>query len=222
MKTLPLAPIALACLATTSLAADLPTRDSRPQEGAVNKFVWEGAYIGGHLGGAWGVERDTLHVFFADVFEVSGATGGVHFGYNWASGDFVLGPEAEFDVTNLKGSRPTVGAVGFLAIRASWLASVRARLGYALGATMPYVAGGVAVTSATETLSLFALPTSQAKTLTGWTLGGGVEHAFMKNWIGRVEARYTDFGQARNFLQDNAFRSGFHDATVTVGLSYKF
>ena len=58
MKTLPLASIALACLATTSLAADLPTRDSRPQEGAVNKCVWEGAYIGGHLGGI--CQRDLL------------------------------------------------------------------------------------------------------------------------------------------------------------------
>jgi outer membrane immunogenic protein len=163
-----------------------------------------------------------LHVFFADVFEVSGATGGLHLGYNWPSGDIVLGPESNLDASNLKGSRSTVGAAGFLPIRASSLASVSARLGYAFDTTMPYVAGGVAVTSASEKLSLFALPTSQTKTFTGWTLGAGIEHTFTKNWIGRVEARYTDFGQAPKFLQDNAFCSGFHDASVNVGLSYKF
>lgn len=40
----------------------------------------------------------------------------------------------------------------------------------------------------------FELGASQRKTLTGWTLGAGVDYAATVNLIARLEYRYTGFG----------------------------
>jgi hypothetical protein len=32
---------------------------------------------------------------------------------------------------------------------------------------------------------------------TGWTAGGGIEYAFERNWVGRIEYAHYDFGPAR-------------------------
>jgi outer membrane immunogenic protein len=58
-----------------------------------------------------------------------------------------------------------------------------------------------------------------------WTVGAGLEYAFLNNLIGRVEYRYSDFG---TFSYAPAVFAPFvenHRITenqVLVGLSYKF
>ena len=63
-----------------------------------------------------------------------------------------------------------------------------------------------------------------SETLTGWTVGGGVEYAFTDNLIGRVEYRYTDFGDAQStipLLPGNA-KVDLDSHTVRLGIAYKF
>jgi len=61
----------------------------------------------------------------------------------------------------------------------------------------------------------------------GWTLGLGIEGVLSGNWLGKVEARYADFGRV-----NNTFFAGTVDEVVTsvhvqtftalAGVSYKF
>lgn len=224
MKKLLATAVAMTAISFGAAAADLPGRKTAPDAPVVAApiFTWTGLYVGGHIGGAWGREADTLHVFLADAFNVSGVIGGVHAGYNWQMNQLVLGVEADLDASGVKGSRATTGAVGTLALSNSWRTSLRLRAGYAIDATLLYLTGGLAIADARETLTLGVLSASKTSTVTGWTLGGGVEHAFTPHWTGRIEARYSDFGSARNALNGNAFTSSFHDVSALVGAGYKF
>ncbi len=63
-------------------------------------------------------------------------------------------------------------------------------------------------------------------TLTGWTVGAGVEHAFTDHLITRLEYRYTDYGTASGML-DPAFsttkmKTDSTTSVVRAGIAYKF
>lgn len=101
------------------------------------------------------------------------------------------------------------------------------RAGYAVDTWLFYATGGVAFAHAKFSLAYTWGETtvSDKNTHVGWTVGAGIEKAFTPNLIGRLEARYTDFGK-KTFDPFNsggiAIRSDWHQASVTVGLSYKF
>ena len=60
--------------------------------------------------------------------------------------------------------------------------------------------------------------------VSGWTLGAGVEYAFTNNLTTRIEYRYTSYDNSGTNLFDKSFDRG-HDLdfhTVRVGVSYKF
>jgi outer membrane immunogenic protein len=69
---------------------------------------WSGFYVGGNVG--VGLARDQSTFSFGGVpfatadTAVFGAVGGAQAGYNWQAGALVLGAEADFDWSNLKGS----------------------------------------------------------------------------------------------------------------------
>ena len=98
---------------------------------------------------------------------------------------------------------------------------------------LAYVTGGLAVgrvhptTDYLVTGTNFLFSFSGAQTRVGWTVGGGLEHAFANNWSAKVEYLYLDFGSFS--YADNTF--GFpivgtdvraRDHVVRVGLNYKF
>jgi outer membrane immunogenic protein len=72
----------------------------------------------------------------------------------------------------------------------NWTAHVRGRAGYATGKWLFFAAGGLAVADATVHEEL---PAEGGKYF-GWSIGGGVDYAFTRNLIGRVEYLYDDFG----------------------------
>lgn len=109
------------------------------------------------------------------------------------------------------------------------------RAGYAVDTWLFYATGGAALARGKFTASgdykgsepdsrYIPLTTSDSQTHIGWTVGAGIEKAFTPNLIGRLEARYTDFGSKSynlgNFGED--VKADWHQATVSVGLSYKF
>lgn len=182
---------------------------------------------------------------FADHFDVKGLLGGVHAGKIWQTGSLVYGVEADLDYTNLKGDAYFEGAkwlgdqnrqaYGNLAFKSDIQASLRARAGYAVDTWLFYATGGAALARGKFTASgdykgsepdsrYIPLTTSDSQTHIGWTVGAGIEKAFAPNLIGRLEARYTDFGSKSynlgNFGED--VKADWHQATVSVGLSYKF
>jgi outer membrane immunogenic protein len=64
-------------------------------------------------------------------------------------------------------------------------------------------------------------------TFTGWTLGGGLEYAFQRNWSAFIEYNYMDLGSQDITLSYNTgstYRVNYkHDLqTVLFGLNYRF
>ena len=73
-----------------------------------------------------------------------------------------------------------------------WLGTIRGRVGYAMGAWMPYVTGGFAFGGGTRTTNIGSQ--SATATHTGYVLGAGVEYAFSPQWTAKLEYQYLNLG----------------------------
>jgi outer membrane immunogenic protein len=180
----------------------------------------------------------------------TGFTGGAQAGYNWQSGSVVLGVETDFNALDLKGSRSAVVPSATTSsifnpstsIDTGWLFTLRGRAGFAVApAVLLYATGGLAVTKATLANAYFttnnpanvgAGASSDSKTLTGWTVGGGIEWALNLNWSLKVEYLYADFGSLSSiatitgpgFANANLFSTSTDLRThiARAGINYKF
>jgi outer membrane immunogenic protein len=63
---------------------------------------------------------------------------------------------------------------------------------------------------------------SESKTLTGWTVGGGVDYAATDNLIVRLEYRYTDYGDKNIAFGGLSVKNDFKTNEVRLGVAYKF
>jgi opacity protein-like surface antigen len=91
---------------------------------------------------------------------------------------------------NTKGSTPDLVPFNINSVSATqqdWLDTLRGRLGVARGRTLIYATGGGAFTGADVTVCPLAGCVSQSKTVSGWTVGGGVEYAFLNGWSAKLE-----------------------------------
>src|SRR5207249_5357208 len=122
----------------------------------------------------------------------TGFIGGGQIGYNWQHGNFVFGLEGDISGLGGKNTGERQDATGYqYSSRISWLSTVRARFGLAVGDTMAYATAGVAFAGVKNTVSFSpGLDYSSTKTRTGWTVGGGVEHMLSRNWTIGLEALF--------------------------------
>ena len=252
MKKFLLSSVAFLGLATAASAADLPSRTMAPMApmiSAVPVFTWTGFYIGAQVGYAWGDDDDA---FPAGAFTRNAAGGvgapfeggfggdndsflaGVHAGYNYQIGSLVVGIEG--DVEGLFGDDDDDDFNGVLVNAANqvigfsfnsntldWQGSIRGRVGFAFDRALVYATGGFAFGGVSGGFAGGGLLNDGDDTITGWTLGAGVEYAFTNNLTTRVEYRYTQFEGNDSVLNGVSFGGDeldFH--TVRVGLSYKF
>lgn len=207
-------------------------------------FSWAGGYVGAQAGyldsdiDLSGVNTGGGQTMSSSDLNASGAVGGVFAGYNWQpSANLVYGIEAEINATGADESGagvppPAFGFIGGgIKSEIDWTAALRARVGYAMDRTLLYVAGGVAFAD----VSLDGTnrggnpgPFSYNETLTGWTIGAGIEHAFTDNWVARLDYRYSDYGDdSFTFLPPgggplHSFKVDAVAHEVKVGISYKF
>lgn len=147
----------------------------------------------------------------------SGITGGAQVGYNLQSGNVVYGVEADAEAFRLMGSRQGGGTFPVFtgvfpvgtpftmtsSVSTNWLVTVRGRVGWAFGDVLAYATGGLAVTdlSVNNTyVENVAGPNTgsgawgSSATKLGWTVGGGFEWAWSRNWSAKAEYLYLDFG----------------------------
>jgi outer membrane immunogenic protein len=226
-------------------AADLPVKARPMAPAAIPIFSWSGCYIGGHAGYRW-VHADAVFPSVAPgsaLFEpeldyrLDSFVGGGQVGCNaqvysrWVigiEGDFSWGDASEtreFDRVNL--DQPVT-------LTADWNATLRGRLGWAFDRTLVYATGGIAwmrVDVENLDFDLGVLdPTSSfsaERTFIGWTVGGGIEHAFTPNWTARLEYLYAEYDRERFFngITTATFFPTDVDLrthTVRVGLNYLF
>ncbi|HKS84675.1 MAG TPA: outer membrane protein [Pseudolabrys sp.] len=207
-------------------------------------YNWTGFYVGLNAGGSWGHQDNTLVTItgvnlLSNSDRIDGFIGGGQIGYNWQSGQWVFGVEADIQGSAQKGDGtftlpPIVGALVVPGLSATysdkleWFGTARARVGWAFDRWMPYVTGGWAFGHGKiegTAISATTVAFNGGHDYSGWTVGGGVEWAFLNNWSAKVEYLYIDFGDGPTVAVSPALNivSGrMTDNVVRAGLNYKF
>jgi len=192
---------------------------------------WTGWYVGAQVGGGFGSASWTdPFSLVSDSLQPAGFLGGGQFGVNWSRNSWLLGAEADFTGTDLQAS--AAGA----SFRSHWLSLVTARVGYAVNQYLIYAKGGAAFANERNEVITPAgrVAESATTTLTGWTVGAGVEYAINPNWSARLEYDFVDFPshgvvlvepppagvQAPSVARDTSV--DFTIQKVVVGINYRF
>lgn len=242
--------IGLAVLASWALiggasAADMPVKAPVYKAPVVAPlYNWTGFYVGLNAGGSWGHQDNDLVTGGVTVFSNSdrldGFIGGGQIGYNWQVNQWVLGIEADFQGSGQKAdgsfllvpTNPLIANFPASSIaytdKLEWFGTVRGRVGYAFDRWLPYVTGGwayghgsISGSSTGGIVTTF----SGSNTYSGWTLGGGLEWAFMDHWSAKAEYLYIDFGDGPTIAVTPALSivSGrMTDNIARLGINYKF
>lgn len=193
MKKLVITSFATVLLAGSAFAADLGYIN-QPAPVAYTSHVsamdWTGFYAGVNAGYGW-ASAESLGVTADDG---RGLFGGAQIGYNHDFGGFVLGLEADLQLSDIHYEETVSGVTGRTAI--DNFGTVRARAGIAVDRFLPYVTGGFAWGNAAISLSSGGTTLSLDDTYKGWTVGAGAEYAVLDNVSIKGEYLYTDFGAA--------------------------
>jgi outer membrane immunogenic protein len=209
MRRLCLAGLAVtAVLGGSANAADLtPAPAYLPL--AVAYFNWTGCYVGANVGGVWSNTDWTDQIpgdpaLGADFgsHAAGGGVGGVQASCNYQVGGWVFGLLADYDWTNARGSNANRFAPALSdQTQIKSLASVTGRVGYAWDRFLGYVrGGGASVQRAYSFLLGGAGITTISERRGGWTVGIGVEYAFLDWLTGFVEYDYYKFGSGGDTL----------------------
>jgi opacity protein-like surface antigen len=196
------------------LAADVPVK-APPLVPGVPVFNWSGLYFGASVGAQW-FDSDSSYDYPGGTDAPShggsrprdtNALLAFQFGRNWQAmgSPLVLGLEGDWTETNHdRNATLFTYPNGNLITAESQLGiqgSVRGRIGFAQDNWLLYATGGLALAQG-QAISTFTSNGSGSavalndKTLTGWTVGGGLEWAFPQapNVSLRAEYRFTDYG----------------------------
>ena len=226
MKRLLLAGVGLAIAATSALSADAPGRSLPPPRGVatyVPFFTWNGAYVGLNAGGGFGSSQwtDTVTRASTNNFSTNGGMFGGTVGYNVQLSTVVVGVEGDLDWSGIKGST-TTNCITTCTTSNSWLGTARGRIGYAFDRFLPYFTGGAAFGQVKGSVAGFG---SFSQTQVGWTLGGGLEYAFVDHWTAKLEYLYVDLGNASCNTAcsgGDPFNVSFKTSIVRAGVNYRF
>jgi outer membrane immunogenic protein len=211
-----------------------------------------------YAGGAVAARLVPAHSWNADLG--SSFIGGGTLGCNWqpVNSPFVLGLEGEggymrlsgdaFDPRTIISTQRVLDVLGSAKI-GDWYSMVTGRLGYAWDRWLLYVKGGAAfvrteasVLDACQNTAIgcgnWLISTSDSKTVTTWTVGGGLEWAFAQSWSVKGEYMFIGLNDGSGlrtcgpvttpsgailaggpFCFDHRF-DGIH--TAKVGLNYRF
>jgi outer membrane immunogenic protein len=183
----------------------------------------------------------------------TGFAGGVQAGHSWQSGTLVYGAEGDFGALDLGRSSSATGLFPFTFLgtqytltekmRADWLATVRARVGFACAPNvLLYATGGLAFSqfkfssSYSDNAVGVGFPGgsgsgSRTEIRAGWTAGGGVEWLLRRNWSMKAEYLYVDLGSmgvsvptsnTAAFSQTMQVDTQLTAQIARLGLNYRF
>jgi len=219
MKKLLFGSVALIALtmAESASAADMPVKAP-----PTPICIWCGWYVGVNGGGGFGYDPfiSTEYISGAlftegtwpgvgnfGTLHSSGGFGGGQIGYNWQTGHYVYGLEADLQGAGIRGSQsatlsyivaPNVVTEG-LTSDLDWFGTVRGRVGYAWDRFLVFATGGLAFGEIRNSFSYidtfgYSGSSSSSSTRAGYTVGAGVEYAFASKWSAKLEYQYIDLG----------------------------
>jgi outer membrane immunogenic protein len=183
MKRLALG-LLLASIASAASAADMSAPRAYTKAPAISPAInWSGFYIGAMGGYAAEATSDPL--------AIKGGFAGGTLGYNWQSGMFVAGIEADgawADISRTVSVGPITASD-----RVESLGTVRGRVGVAFQQVLLYGTGGFAWADNKLSASALGVTFSDSKVHTGWAAGAGVEWMFTPGWSLKAEYLYRRF-----------------------------
>jgi len=222
-------------------AADLPVK-AHSVAPVAPMASWEGWYIGLNAGIASHQSKfDPGYGGYSSGHQSgNGFIGGGQIGYNWQTGMYVLGLEA--DISGLTGKAAAglyaTGKGNALEAKISWLSTFRARAGWLVNpSTLIYATGGLAVGGVRNDFNFNGLNSSTGsatyaantfksahKTKTGWTIGGGVETMVNTKWTLGLEGIYVDLGSSTSGTTPSGKTTTFNNTAIIARakLNYKF
>ena len=231
MKRLATVTIVAALIGTPAFAADMAVKAPPPPPAPV--YNWTGFYLGGTLG--YSVGHDPATDIFSGSPTIDTATvapagpvGGFEAGYNWQIDHWLIGIEGDWQWMGQHDSWcldcfPTIGRG--IGQKLPWSATVRGRLGYAVGPVLFYTTGGAAFGKVETTINCCFNGTSATfdDQKSGWVFGAGIEAALVDNWSAKIEYLYLDLGNTTHTL--GGFLTGtseVRDHIFRAGLNYRF
>jgi high affinity Mn2+ porin len=191
---------------------------------ALPAYDWTGVYIGGHFGyGGGSLGAGTNPVLDEGVLfppTITGLVGGYQVGWNVQLPDrLVLGVETDVTFTSAIDRGATDLAAPFNT-KLDYIATARARAGYAFGTLFPYLTGGLAWGETTiEINNNGSVIGSKSSTHAGWTVGLGVAFPVAGKWTGKIEYDYVDLGPAGFALPGRTVDPKIH--LLKIGLNYR-
>ncbi|MGU3574864.1 outer membrane protein [Brucellaceae bacterium C25G] len=212
LKSILIASVIALPIAAPALAADA-IMEQPPVPAPVEvapQLGWAGGYTGLHLGYGWNTFKTNkagVGNIKSDKFKM-----GAFAGWNFQQDNIVYGVEGD---AGYSWAKKTVGTIQ---AKEGFEGSLRARLGVDMGVVMPYVTGGVAGAQ----IKLSDETSDTSKFRVGYTVGAGLEAKLTENVLGRVEYRYTDFGNKNYSLDSGNIKSKLQTNDIRLGVAYKF
>jgi outer membrane immunogenic protein len=217
MKKILLTTVGLVALGMApAFAADLPARTYTKAPAIAPLPTWAGFYVGAMGGYA---NQDTSD------FALSGGFGGGTVGYNWQTGIYVFGIEADAAGADISATASIPG-VASAEDKLRALGTVRGRFGVTFQQMLFYGTAGFAwADERVSASSPLGVSISDTNTRTGWTAGGGVEVMFAPHWSVKGEYLYRSFDSENFFagIVPGGIDSGkLNIHSGQVGVNYHF
>jgi outer membrane immunogenic protein len=204
MRSVILAAACSVILAGAASAADIPRPSYYSPTIPVSSYGWTGPYFGGNIGYEWGATSN-------NPTRPSGIAGGLQGGYNWQTGQFVFGGEADLQLT---GANDMFAPWKF---SNPWFGTMRARGGLALNSFLIYGTLGFALGDLQA--QTFGLQTEN-HTNVGWTAGAGIEAGLSRNWSAKIEYLYVNLASSNFTLTGTS--NGLSASVFRTGVNYHF
>lgn len=170
------------------------------------------------------------------LLEAEGGVGSLLAGMSWQWGRILAGIEIDasaLDVGTMKTLYRPFNDRDFLSVRYDWAASGTGRLGYAIGDSLFYAKAGVALVHARTIAADIDLTgvnfgiypgslASGSRVSTGWTFGGGIEHALGQAISLRAEYMLTMLERERTRSPEGDIYRHHHELGLfRLGLVYR-
>jgi opacity protein-like surface antigen len=205
---------------------------------------WTGLYAGAHAGGGWGTNDwnsatgvlGLSGTLFPGSADVNGLLGGGQVGYNYQTGAWVFGLQADASLSNLNGTAkcatfagPAGPISGTCNNDVTDFGTITGRVGESVGKFLLYADAGAAWAHDKSSVTSFTVgPLSSfgSDTRWGWTLGGGIAYALTANWSLFAEYDYLSLGSKGETLNDAVFGQSVVNIeeklhVMKVGANYK-
>lgn len=186
-----------ACLFAGTAFAALTTASSAADVAAEPVDIWSGFYAGIQGGYAFGQSDSVSQGGEEDEVDHDGAFGGLYYGRNWQSGDWVFGLDGSLSWANIEGEFEFDVGLGsdIVETNVDFFSASRARVGYAFDNVLLFAAAGASFAHVEgEYIDGGVVDDEDEEWLMGFTVGAGVEAKFTEHLSARLEYMYINYG----------------------------